>query len=135
MWYIWKKLKVIKLNLLKGIIMGIEKIKFKYKFDSAYNPSFITGVHGGITPKNPINMSFCYERQPFPTSITNEIDQTGLVGKEIERTPREIEGVLDVVRFIETGISMDIHSAIEIRDWLSSQIDLLSKIKKDSAKD
>ena len=108
--------------------MGIERIKFNYKFDHAYNPTFITGVHGGITPKNHIIMNFFYERHPLPTSITNEVDKMGRIGKELHRIPEEEEGTLDVVRFVETGISIDLGTALEIQRWLQDQIDILAAI-------
>lgn len=106
--------------------MSINKINFKYKFAESYNPVYISGVHGGVTPKGHIVMNCFFERHPMPTSILNKIDSNGQIGEEIERLPKPIDDeTIDVVRFVETGLTFDLETAKEIKKWLEEHIMLL----------
>ncbi len=106
----------------------MQKIKFNYVFDKTYNPHFIIGVHGSINPNNLIVMNFFNERIPLPNSTTYELSESGEIKKETAvNSPVSEENTIDIIRFIETGITLDINSAKQIRDWLSDQIEILDK--------
>jgi len=106
----------------------MKKIKFNYVFDKTYNPPFIIGVHGSINPNNLIVMNFFNERIPLPTSTTYELGEEGELKEETAvSTPANDKDTVDIIRFIETGITLDINSAKQIRDWLTEQINILDK--------
>lgn len=100
---------------------AITKIKFKYRFDEAYNPVYINGVQGGVTPREMFVMNFYQERQPLPKTVTYDIDN-GKLKHVIDSTPVEEDDTVSVVRFVETGITFSLDTAIELRDWLDMQI-------------
>lgn len=106
----------------------MKKLKFKYVFDRNYNPAYTDGVHGSITPNNMIVMNFFNERAPLPTSMTYELDERGmLIDDTCVITPAVEEGTFDVIRFIESGITLNLDAATKIRDWLTDQIAIAEK--------
>lgn len=105
----------------------IDKVHFKYKFDQAYNTVLINGVHGGLS-RGMITMNFFQERAPLPKTQTYKLNEDGTLDNDsMIQTPKPDEDTIDVLRFFETGITCDIATAIEIRDWLSDQIKLASQ--------
>lgn len=99
-----------------------EKIKFKYVFEDSYNPAYTTGAFGGPTPKNEIILNFYMERQPIPYSETHEINPDGTAGKVIESKPSKEDSIINVIRYVESGIVMDLNTAKEIHAWLGENI-------------
>lgn len=109
-----------------------QKVKFKYVFDKTYNPTYVTGAFGGPTPKEEIIINFFMERQPIPYSETRILNSDGTVGDLIDMEPIESEHMVNVLRFIETGIVMDLKTAKDIHVWLGDNIEMLENIKKGS---
>jgi len=105
----------------------IEKIKFKYLFDKLYNPVYCTGAFGGVTPKNEVVLNFFMERQPIPYSETRQINKDGSLGNIIEVEPENDLHTVDIVRYVETGVIMDLETAKEIHAWLGENIEALMK--------
>lgn len=106
----------------------MKKIKFNYVFDKTYNPHFIIGVHGSINPNNLIVMNFFNERAPLPTSTTYDLTEEGAIKEETAlNAPLSEKDTIEIIRFIETGITLDINSATQIRDWLTNQINTLNE--------
>jgi hypothetical protein len=107
-----------------------EKIKFKYIFKDDYNPKYVNGAFGGISPQGEIVINFYLERVALPRSQTYAFNQ-GMVLKEIanEREPGDHE--TSVVRFVENGIVLDLAHAEDIHRWLGDHIkNLKSNLKK-----
>lgn len=110
--------------------MGEQKIKFKYVFDKAYNPKYVTGAFGGPTPKEEIIINFFMERQPIPYSETMTVNSDGTIGDLVEMEPMGVPDLLNVLRFVETGIVMDLQTAKDIHSWLGDNIEMLESIRK-----
>ena len=108
----------------------IEKLKFKYLFDKSYNPVYCTGGFGGLTPRNEIVLNFFMERHPIPYSETRAINLDGSIGPVLSMKPKEDENTAKVIRYVESGIIMDIQTAKEIRDWLNNNIEELEEQAK-----
>ena len=64
-------------------------IIFKYIFEDDYNPKYVNGAYGGITPKGEIIVIFFLERHGLPKSETISISEDGKLGDEIEREPKD----------------------------------------------
>ena len=96
------------------------QIKFKYKFPEDYNPVYINGAYGGINSQGEIIANFYYERIPVPKALTHLINDNGSLGVTKEYEPEDLSSSL--VRYIQNGVVMNIETAKQLRDWLSSQI-------------
>lgn len=105
-----------------------EKIKFKYIFQENYNPKYVNGAFGGISPQGEIVINFYMERVAIPKTQTFGFHEGQILDEIVEeRTPQDHEK--SVVRVIENGIVLDLAHAELIHDWLAKHIkDLKSKI-------
>ena len=102
-----------------------KQIKFKYVFDDSYNPVYASGAFGGPTPRNEIVINFFLERQPVPYSETRTINADGTLGDMI--VTEESAETIKIIRYVETGIVMDLQTAKEIHAWLGETIKLVDK--------
>lgn len=105
--------------------MADSTIKFKYIFSKDYNPKYINGAYGGITPKGEITVNFYLERQGLPISQTYQLKPEEKQATEISAEPNDLQ--LSMVRFVDTGIILNLTSAKEIVAWLNEKIEILEK--------
>jgi hypothetical protein len=107
--------------------MEEQKIKYKYKFSDVYNPVYVNGAHGGVSSQGEIILNFYLERQAIPRSQSYPIVE-GRLGSEIlsESEPTDFRN--SFVRFIETGVVLNVKTAKDIRDFLDQQITLLESV-------
>ena len=96
------------------------ELKFKYIFDYGYNPVYVNGAHGGVSPRGELVMNFYLERMALPESITHEINPNGTIGKETAAEPDDL--AQSMVRFIESGVVMNYQNARELHLWLGERI-------------
>lgn len=84
----------------------------------SYRTYFADGVFGGLTPTGKLYMEFFLHRSVTPQIIKYKTSPEGFISKEeVERI-----GKSGIVRQIEAGIEMDIHTAKVVREWLDSKI-------------
>ena len=107
------------------------ELKFKYIFDYGYNPVYVNGAHGGVSPRGELIMNFYLERMALPESITHEINPNGTIGNEVSAEPDDLKNSL--VRFIETGVVMSYHNAKELHLWLGDRIKELEALEQAKA--
>lgn len=100
-------------------------VTFKYKFADNYNPVYVNGAYGGVSPRGEIIANFFLERLPLPNSVTHKVDENGIVGEIIDErnNPRDLNK--SFIRFVQSGIVVNIETAKQIRDWLDKHIKLL----------
>lgn len=103
------------------------ELKFKYIFDNDYNPIYVNGAHGGVTPRGELIVNFYLERQPLPNSITHEIASSGTIGPEINADPADLGSSL--VRVVSSGVVLSHQSAKDIHYWLGEQIKEMEAIQ------
>ena len=110
--------------------MNPEQVKFKYIFREDYNPVYVNGAYGGISPRNEIVANFYLERTALPNSQTYKVTKDGMMADEIkdEREPKD--HLSSFVRFIENGVVMNYQTAKEIHRWLGEQIENIEKLNK-----
>lgn len=94
--------------------------KFKYIFTYDYNPNYINGAHGGVTPRGELVVNFYQERQPLPNSVTHELNPNGTIGTEVAMEPEDLPSSL--VRFVSNGIVINYQTARELHYWLGEKI-------------
>ncbi|RJR20567.1 MAG: hypothetical protein C4582_09015 [Desulfobacteraceae bacterium] len=106
-------------------------IKFKYIFSKDYNPKYVNGAYGGVTPKGEITINFYFERQGLPTSQEYEITNDGRFSNEIKTEPEDLQK--SMIRFVDTGVILNLTTAKAIISWLSAKVEFLEeKIQKES---
>ncbi len=101
-------------------------LKFKYNFSDDYNPFPANGAYGGVCPTGEIIINFYLERHPLPVSITYETDGSGNILHEIAREPEDQKS--SIVRYINTGVVLNVDSAKRICAWLQDQISSAEKM-------
>lgn len=99
-----------------------KKITFKYVYPSDLRDLYVNGLWGGVAPRGEIYIHFYSERHPIPKKITHELKETGALSEIYN-----IESGGDAVRHVQSSITMDVHTAIAFRDWLTDQIDIVNK--------
>ena len=93
---------------------------FKYIFTYDYNPLYVNGAHGGVTPRGELVVNFYQERMPLPNAITHELNPNGTIGKETAVEPEDLNRSL--VRYVSTGVVVNQQTARELHFWLGEKL-------------
>jgi hypothetical protein len=96
------------------------EMTFKYIFTYDYNPIYVNGAHGSITPRGELVMNFYLERPPLPNSITHEITPAGSIGQETDVEPSDLGRSL--VRQVINGVVVNYQTARELHYWLGEKV-------------
>ena len=96
------------------------EMTFKYIFTYDYNPVYINGAHGGISPRGELVMNFYLERQPLPNAISHEITPAGSIGPETKAEPSDLGRSL--VRQVTNGVVVNYQTARELHYWLGEKL-------------
>lgn len=110
---------------------GKPHIVFKYLFAEGYNPLYVNGAHGGISPRGEIIMNFYMERPAIPRSIGHELNQNGTIGTEISVEPSDLKN--SIVRSVENGIIMNYQTAKDLHIWLGERLRELEAVEQAKA--
>lgn len=97
-------------------------ITFKYRYSEDYNPQYVNGAYGGINVQGEIVANFYFERLPMPNTITHELKSDGVLGNVVATGPDDL--AKSVVRYVQSGIVMNLNVAKQIHEWLGKQIEL-----------
>ena len=104
------------------------EITFKYIFADDYNPTYVNGVYGGINPKGDLALNFFYERSALPKKETYILTPARTLDSAKKCLPEDLK--TSMVRFISSGIILDLRGAKDIFSWLKEKIDELEKFEK-----
>lgn len=107
------------------------EINFNYIYNYTYNPTYTNGVQGGFTPRGELVMHFYQERPALPKEVTHEITPEGGIGALTESDPQNLNGTM--VRFIETGVTMNFQTAAMVHAWLGEQLAQMQAVLKAQA--
>ncbi len=107
------------------------EVTFKYIFNYAYNPSYVNGAHGGLTPRGELVVNFYLERPPLPQEISHEINPNGTIGEVTAEEPADLKS--SMVRFIDTGVVLNYESARNIHFWLGERLKEMEAIERAKA--
>lgn len=108
--------------------MAEKKLTFKYKFAKDYNPKYVNGAYGGIGPRGEFIINFYLERLPVPHSDIHTITEDGQLSDLKDRSPKDLESTL--IRFVDTGVVLNMETAKKIHQWLGAQINQLEGTKE-----
>ena len=102
-------------------------ISFKYIFKYDYNPVYINGAHGGVSPRGEIVANFYLERQPLPNEITHAINPDGTIGADIiDVDPKNLNNI--IVRYVSSGVVLNHQNAKALHTWLGDKIAELERL-------
>ena len=104
------------------------EFKFKYIFSNDYNPVYVNGAHGGVTPRGELVVNFYQERLPLPDAITHELNPNGTIGKEVAVEPGDLNKSL--VRFLSNGVVLTYQTARDLHHWLGEKIKEMETMEK-----
>src|SRR5664279_801289 len=96
-------------------------ISFKYIFKYDYNPVYVNGAHGGVSPRGEIIANFYLERQPLPNEITHAINPDGSIGADVVAVdPENLNST--IVRYVSSGVVLNHQNAKALHAWLGDKI-------------
>lgn len=102
-------------------------LSFKYIFTYDYNPVYINGAHGGVSPRGEIIANFYLERPPLPNEITHAINPDGSIGTDvIETDPANLNSI--IVRYVSSGVVLNYQNARALHSWLGDKIEDLERM-------
>ena len=107
------------------------EIAFKYIFNYAYNPVYVNGAHGGISPRGELVMNFYLERPPLPEEIRHAINPNGTIGEVTAEEPHNLGS--SMVRYIDNGVVLNYESARNIHYWIGERLKEMEAIEKAKA--
>ena len=104
-----------------------QTITFKYIFKYDYNPVYVNGAQGGITPHGEIIANFYLERPPLPNQLTHATNHDGSISTEVKTVkPDDLNSSL--IRYIENGIVLNYQNAKNLHNWLGENIAVLERV-------
>lgn len=102
---------------IRGIVMSNFNLNFKYKFDEDYNPLYINGVYGGVSPRGELVLNFYLERQSLPYEEQSTFDEDGnLIEVIVKPENRDI----NIIRYIQNGVVMNTETALAMKNWIDA---------------
>jgi hypothetical protein len=99
-----------------------------YVKNQDFRTVFTSCIYGGITINGLINVNFCLDRGPIPTTVENEVEQNENGKSQLK--PKVVHGKEGVIREVQFGAIMDIQTAKTIVDWLQKQITITEELSK-----
>jgi hypothetical protein len=101
-------------------------LSFKYIFTYDYNPVYVNGAHGGVSPRGELVANFYLERQPLPNELTHSISSEGAIGDVMAVEPKDLNSSL--VRYVPCGIVLNYASARNLHQWLGEKISEMERM-------
>lgn len=95
-------------------------LKFKFKFSEDYNPVYVNGAFGGVTPNGELVLNFYLERHAIPKSQTMALESGGTLGEEIEREPVDYKA--SMVRYVTHGVVLSPPGAARIYSFIGQHL-------------
>jgi len=99
---------------------------FKYVFTYDYNPVYVNGAHGGVSPRGELVANFYLERQPLPNEITHAVTGAGAIGEVTDVDPKDLNS--SMVRYVPCGIVLNYANARDLHKWLGDKISEMERL-------
>ncbi len=107
----------------------LKQVRFEYKFEKTYNPVYVNGAFGGPTTHGELCVNFYLERQAVPHAHIHDVTNEGNVGALKATEPAAGDGEAMVIRFVTTGIVMNVEAAKRIVAFLQRQIKAIEAVQ------
>lgn len=102
-----------------------KRVEYNYIFPDDYNPLYVNGAFGGISPQGEITCNFFMDRLPLPKSETYSVDEKGVIRDRVQEKSEEQN--YQVVRYVQSGVIMNLDCAKRVNVWLTQQIEAIEK--------
>lgn len=99
--------------------MGDNRVKFKYIFEKDYNPKYVNGAFGSITPHGEVALNFYFERSALPYEQDFALNSDGMLGDCLGEKPEE----MSYVRYVQNGLILSQEDARGIAHWILGLVD------------
>jgi len=102
----------------------IKKVRFIYHVPDGYEPVYVNGVHGGVTPRGDLVCNFFLEHQELPEEEQVEVQdgelkaETATFKRRITCAPSERVFVRDV----RVGVIIPLHQVESIARWMLDKL-------------
>ena len=104
--------------------MAAKKLTFIYKYSDEYNPEYVNGAIGGKNPAGELVVNFYLERMPLPKKVQHAVNPDGSLGEPFI-DPEDHSS--NIIRFISSGVVMNLNSAKQLHAWLGQKIKELER--------
>jgi hypothetical protein len=102
-----------------------KSVTFRFHESQQFHVVHVDGIFGGPTPGGLLYATLFTQLPPLPYEVTHEVLPTGALGKELSRIPE-----VAIPRRVEVGLLMDLNMCQAMRDWLSTQVEILQGLGK-----
>ncbi|MEX1268852.1 MAG: hypothetical protein WEA56_07610 [Balneolaceae bacterium] len=103
-----------------------QTIGFDYIKSNFHREIYADGVHGGVTPRGKVQISFYNERNPIPTHSEHKV-VNNRIGGEIREKRQSRDAI---IRIVETTVILDASTLQSLIGWMQEKIDFLKEEKK-----
>lgn len=103
-----------------------QNVRFNYIKSPLFRTFHVDGLIGGPTPRGLLHFAVFSERRAIPQITEHALTKEGGLGEQIEA-----RGKAGFVREMDADLVMTIHTAKEMHDWLTKNIELLEKMIKE----
>ena len=102
----------------------IESVRIKYFKPEGYEPIYVSGVYGGVTPRGDLVCHFFYEYTDVPDEEFGPVKDGKLQLDELERVDRIEHGPNELVvrRDVRMGIVIPVHQVPSITEWMLNTV-------------
>ena len=107
---------------------NVNKARYVYHKPEGYEPIYVSGVYGGITPRGELLAHFFIEYSDIPKQESFEISNNELVqeSKEIVYKHEKEESEVVYRRDIRTGLIIPAHQIQSFITWMQDKLDLIT---------
>lgn len=102
-----------------------KEVQFIYNKKEDYEPIYVNGVYGGVTPRGDLLCHFFYEYVDVPEKEILELDEKGQIKpdtlKKIQKND-DSDNVKTVKRDIRVGIIIPAHQIQSISAWMLDKL-------------
>ncbi len=110
-----------------------ERMEFHYIKSANFRVIHVDGVHGGVSPRQKIQMAIFSERSPIPQRTSHRVVKEGHGFKLLEEIPDSRVSRSGVIREVEAELLMDLETAEALRTWLEERIQLAKTLREPHA--
>ncbi len=108
------------------------EVRFKYIFKEEYNPKYVNGAYGGVSPSGEIIVNFYFERLPLPKADTYQLTNDGKIEGPVAQDPKDLSNL--GIRYVQNGVILSLEHAKAIHQWLGTKIDEASELASQRVK-
>lgn len=104
------------------------EIRFTYEYPEGFEPRYVNGALGGVSPRGEIIANFFFEKPSLPTMVAHDITPSGTIGGETIQEPADLRSTF--VRAVTAGVILNYENARNLHAWLGEKIKELEFVQQ-----